>query len=860
MLFIAFPSAISAKKKYNVLFIQSYTDHDTWSKELTEGLKKGFEESLISADITTEYLNCRFWRVAGEEEIMRRICERARNRETDLIVTSGDEALYTLLTCGDSLPSKIPVVFMGVEFPNYKIMRGYKNIAGTIRPHSFDMLLKMMKDIFPERKDIILLSEETTLGRWGRQAFKEEWRSFISENGGYQLKEFDVTIDPFMDIVYETQISKSAERSIVVIPYWGLYMPSITKSSKAPTFAVNGSALTKGGFCVAAPDAYKEACQAGNTASRILKGASPASFKIEETKSQLTFDHKQLLFFHVKKDKIPKEGIIINESYMEKYGIWFAMFYMLVIGLLIYMIAKLIVRNRRSARNQMRNEIKILTQNRLVAQRNEFEHILHSIYNAVVTLDMSMNIQYINRSMLQMLGVLDGIGDQNNSLYEGQVCTGIFAFMYKGENIIPTLLEEVSRKNDHVKIPESTFLQDLYAKVYLPISGEVAPLHVKGKQYGYVLNFRNISDEALRNYFYDLAITENSIYPWQYNSDNDSFFFPEGYMKKMGHENKTAISRDEIYANVHPQDISETIRLFSLVIDSNAPNVRLSFRQRNASGKYEWWEFRAKSVNEPIEKNHYPVVGVCQNIQYYKSIEMKLTEVRDYVLQVDKVKTSFLANTSHEIRTPLNAIVGFSDLLKNIKSLSEEEIKLFVETINKNCVILLASINNILELSRMESEAIDFQFSSCSVPVIIQEIYDLQYAHMRPGVTLVKQIPEGNEKNITTDFVRLKQVLNSLITNATKYTISGSITIGYKNDEPDYTIFFVEDTGVHFSEEEQDHTLARFYKTNNLTQTAGLELSISQIIVARLRGTMHITLQEGVGSRVTVRIPNDNNK
>ncbi len=106
------------------------------------------------------------------------------------------------------------------------------------------------------------------------------------------------------------------------------------------------------------------------------------------------------------------------------------------------------------------------------------------------------------------------------------------------------------------------------------------------------------------------------------------------------------------------------------------------------------------------------VLGVCQSIQRYKDTEEALIAARDRALQADKLKSAFLANMSHEIRTPLNAIVGFSDLLKDLDAFSPEEVKQFVETININCTLLLALINDILDLSRIESGTMDFKFGA----------------------------------------------------------------------------------------------------------------------------------------------------
>ena len=853
---VGFSSTLSGKETYNILFIQSYTERDTWARELNEELRKGFEEQSLSVNITTEYLNSRYWRVVGEEEIMRRMCARARERGTDLIVTSNDEALYTLLTCGDPLPTTVPVIFTGVQFPNYKLLRTFPNATGTTTPLAYDKLLSTIKEVFPNRKKVIVLSEETTLGRWGMQAFKEEWRNFLSENSGYTIKDFNVTLDPLTDIVSEIQLSRDIPNSVVVVPYWGLFMPSIAKVSKAPTFSTNGSALMQGGFCVAAPSPYDEAREVARRAAKIFSGVSPESLDITESTNQLTYDFKQLDFFRVKKERIPKNGIIINEPYMDKYGVWYAILYAVILGLLVLLVVRLVAVNRRESRRRMHAQTKLLIQERMVAQRNEFDNVFHSIRDAVITYGMDYRIHFVNRATLQTLE-LPLPKNVESRPYEGQTTDSLCIFIHNGESILADVLKKVATEGLSVTIPENTFLQAIHSKKYFPVSGEIVPLRANGKQTGMVLSFRNISVEALQKRYYNMAIVESMIYLWQYNRTEDSFTFPAEYNSRMGFRNGV-ISRRDINTNIHPDDLQEADRLFSTVIEGHAQNVRLAFRQRNAGHVYEWWEYRITTIGGVAEGVPYEVIGVCQSIQRYKATEEELIAARDRALQADKLKTAFLANMSHEIRTPLNAIVGFSDLLKDYQMFSEDEIAQFIATINKNCELLLALISDILDLSRVESGTMDFQFSPYFLPIIMQEIYDSQRLNMPQGVELIKCIPEGSEKTIITDSVRLKQVLNNLINNAAKFTTSGSITFGY-NEEPGYTSFFVEDTGIGLSQEDKDRIFERFYKVDSFTQGAGLGLSITQTIVGRLNGSISVESEKGKGTRFTVRIPDRSN-
>lgn len=854
---IDFSSELYAKKTHNILFIHSYTERDTWSSDLDDGLIKGFEKSALPVKITTEYLNSRYWKSFGEEEFVRRICKQARERGTDLIVTSSDEALYSLLTCGDSLVTMVPVVFTGVQFPNYKLLRKFPNVTGTTTPAAYDQLLNAIKEVFPHRKKVIVLSEEIALAHWGLQAFKDAWRNFIAQNAGYTLKEFNVTFDPLTDIVGEIQYSRDVAHSVVVVPYWGLCMSSITKVSKAPTFSTSPSALMQGGFCVVAPYAYDEAFNAAKIAAKILKGAAPADFKIDENKHQVTFDHTQLEFFKVKKGELPKNGVVINQSHMSKYGLWYVVFYLVILGLLILLIVRLVAANRRESRKRIHAQTQLLIQERLVAQRNEFDNVFHSIRDGVITYDKDSRIHFVNKSALCTLGLADPFSLLGEKPCEGIKSEDVCVFINNGENILPDLLMQVSNKGVSVVIPESTFAQAPGAKKYFPVSGEIVPLRSNGKQTGMVLSFRNIFAEALQKRYYNLAVMGSSIYPWQYDRDEELFTFPLEYANKIGLQ-QGMIRRVDIDERIHPDDRQETHRLFSLVSSGEMPTVCISFRQKNASGFYEWWEFRVSTIGRVLDNMSFEIVGVCQSIQSYKSAEEELIAARDRALQADKSKTAFLANMSHEIRTPLNAIVGFSDLLKDFHQFSERDIQQFVDTINKNCELLLALISDILDLSRVESGAMDFQFSSYYLPIIMQEIYDSQSLNMPPGVEFVKMIPECSEKTIVTDSIRLKQMLNNLINNAAKFTTKGLISFGYIEDEPGYTTFFVEDTGIGLTPEDKERIFERFYKVDNFTQGVGLGLSITQTIITRLNGTINVESEKNKGTRFTVRMPDAN--
>ena len=164
------------------------------------------------------------------------------------------------------------------------------------------------------------------------------------------------------------------------------------------------------------------------------------------------------------------------------------------------------------------------------------------------------------------------------------------------------------------------------------------------------------------------------------------------------------------------------------------------------------------------------MVGICQSIQPHKEIEGRLREARDKARENDRLKSAFLANMSHEIRTPLNAIIGFANLLTcDDVPFSETERQEYSRLITANGDQLLRLISDILDLSKIESNTMEFCFGEHSLHTLLSDIYQSQLLTMPPQVELRLELPQA-DTTIRTDASRLKQVVNNLINNAAKFT------------------------------------------------------------------------------------------
>ena len=245
------------------------------------------------------------------------------------------------------------------------------------------------------------------------------------------------------------------------------------------------------------------------------------------------------------------------------------------------------------------------------------------------------------------------------------------------------------------------------------------------------------------------------------------------------------------------------------------------------------------------------IVSIEWDITELEKIKRELQASKEKAEMSDKLKSAFLANMSHEIRTPLNAIVGFSHLIA--ESENTEERHTFYEIVEANNERLLQLINEILDLSKIESGIIEFTSAPVNIHSLCKEVYDAHVFRTPQGVKLIYE-PSENGLVIETDKNRVFQVFSNLIGNAFKFTKAGSISYGYKLVNKQ-VVFHVTDTGTGIEPEKIERVFERFAKLNNYAQGTGLGLSICKTIVERLGGEISVSSVVGKGTTFTFTLP-----
>lgn len=219
--------------------------------------------------------------------------------------------------------------------------------------------------------------------------------------------------------------------------------------------------------------------------------------------------------------------------------------------------------------------------------------------------------------------------------------------------------------------------------------------------------------------------------------------------------------------------------------------------------------------------------------------EKHLLLAKEEAERANREKSAFIASISHEIRTPLNAIVGFSELLTDDAYDEEEKIS-FATLINTNSELLMILINDVLELSRLESGSYKLNCKPCDMIACCQEAIDGMCHRVAPGVEL-RFKPPVESYTLQTDRQRLLQLLTNLLTNAAKFTPQGSITLSVEIDDPGRQVrFAVSDTGCGIPEDKFNTVFQHFEKLDEFQQGTGLGLPICRHIALKLGGSLFI--------------------
>ncbi len=320
------------------------------------------------------------------------------------------------------------------------------------------------------------------------------------------------------------------------------------------------------------------------------------------------------------------------------------------------------------------------------------------------------------------------------------------------------------------------------------------------------------------------------------------------------------------YLKADPNSILFTYSLIIIIIVSlqSIASYTVFKSLNNARTENEERKKTENLLKMQNEEFHALNEELSESYERMRDFNTALEKAKAQAEESDKLKSAFLANMSHEIRTPMNAIVGFSHLL-DMGELTDEKKKLFIGIIHKKSNDLLTIIDDIFDISKLETNQVELFIESGNVISLLKEIYDEflvndDFDQQGPVEIRLGNLPGTEQSWLICDFKRLKQILVNLIGNAVKFTNQGHIEFGCQINESNNLIFYVEDTGIGIPMAHQEIIFDRFRQgeENFLSKKhggTGLGLSISKGLVELMKGKIWVKSEPGMGSRFSFSVP-----
>jgi len=357
----------------------------------------------------------------------------------------------------------------------------------------------------------------------------------------------------------------------------------------------------------------------------------------------------------------------------------------------------------------------------------------------------------------------------------------------------------------------------------------------------------------------DLALLSYKAGVYEWNMENDSGYLSPQWFLMVGYE-EAIVSAPVLSTwkdRIHPDDIERIFRDVEIAVEKKMTFIESTHRLKHESEGWIWILARGKiQYNEA--GNAYRMIGVHTDITEKVNIEKQLRKVNDEAKRLAQTKSVFLANMSHEIRTPLNAINGFIKLLLNEET--DPKKSKYLGIVDEASHLLLNTINDILDFSKFESGNIQIKKQNFKPYKEIEGVLTLFLPKAKEkGIALQEKGLETLPKVLCSDILRIRQILNNVLSNAIKFTpVNGEITVTARYLDENLEIL-VQDNGIGIASDKLKKIFNSFAQVDDSIVRkyggTGLGLAISKQFTLLLGGEILVESQEGIGTLFTVRIP-----
>ena len=359
----------------------------------------------------------------------------------------------------------------------------------------------------------------------------------------------------------------------------------------------------------------------------------------------------------------------------------------------------------------------------------------------------------------------------------------------------------------------------------------------------------------------NLSLDSDKAAIWEWDIKNDETISYNKHWEGLFQFKSTKGVAKEFDKRVHSDDIDAVWAAFREHMEKGTDRYSATYRYYQPDGKsIKWIKNSGKVTEVGLNGEALKMVGFAIDVTDLQESKEQLLVAKEQAEIANNQKNLFLSNLSHEIRTPLNAIVGFANLLRK-PLLDQKKKDLYVQQVNHNSKQLLVLLDDIADLTKIESGELQFKEECIELSQIANQVFEAFEErlndHKSLQIELLNMNKDGKEVEFLADPTRIKQVLNNLVDNAIKYSDEGTILLSYSSNAESIR-FEVKDEGIGIEQNDLKRIFTRFEQVADdefSTKGSGLGLAISKGIIDKMGGTITVSSEKGEGSTFTISFP-----
>ncbi len=842
------------QQERHILVLNSYNKGYAWTDNIVEGIESIFDTENSNYKISIEYMDTNIRHDEDYISLLHQLYKsKFQNTDIDIIIAS-DNVAYTFLKKyhGDLFPN-IPIVVCGLNFyDNYIIQQN--NFTGIVEELHFKDTIDIALALHPKASNFIVIFDNSRTGNMNTQAIKTLVPLY---NNKIEFK--FIQSDSFEEVAQKAK--KLPKDSIIFAgailqDKYGYPIPIekgyklISQAAHIPIYTAWDMSIGNGIIGGKVVSGYDQGVAVANMAKEVLEGRSISTIPFQrKSPNKYVFDYNELKRFNININDLPKDSRIINKPdlYLKipKEQFYIALILIILLGIILYMLKK------QDAKDSFNKEV--------------MRAILHSTNDGLLIYDYEYNYVNTNEQFKKMWNISeDSLGQ--NSLF---VIRKIIKDQVKNYNDIIDNINNIVTNSTYTSSVVELKSGKSYEWVF-------EPLIIDNGISGYLWRYKDITmkidyekklAKSQKLYSKFIEILPDAVFIYK---NTKVVIANESALNLLGHDTIEEMCEDpfENSIQIHPNYIDVVSKRMDQLstIETTVDFMEEKYILQN--GDVVDVEVGATSFKQ---NDDMYIVLVIRDIRERKKSEKLTRRIQEKNIQLkkakeyDTLKTQFFSTISHELKTPLNVILGTVQLFQSMPQESNNTDTphplsgKYINMMKQNCYRLLRLINNLIDITRIDSNFLKMNIKNYNIVYIVEDITlsVAEYAKIY-DVKLIFDT-EIEEIIIACDADKIERIILNLLSNAVKFTPSGGLIEVNIMQEENNVIINIKDNGIGIPKDKLQDIFDRFKQVDSSTtrskEGSGIGLSLVKALVELHSGTITVESELEMGSEFIIRLP-----